>query len=129
MSDRILRLIMDSFREEFYDKAMSCISALRKESIKVIHVSKGCMGNQVHLGHSLTASLERHSGKNVLVLSPVNNSRGNPNSYLAGLNCSSLSFNILQASEGRMFNKFLEGLKEQLRKKASFWARMKEGEM
>ncbi len=39
MKERILRLIMDSFKDEFYNKAMSCIHALRKESIKVKKVS------------------------------------------------------------------------------------------
>jgi hypothetical protein len=32
-----------------------------------------------------------------------------------------------QALEGQMFNTFLEELKEQLRSKTSFWARIKEG--
>ena len=35
--------------------------------------------------------------------------------------------NILQAVEGEMFNKFLQDLKEQLRNKASFWSRMRQG--
>ena len=39
MKDRILRLIMDSFKDEFYNKAMSCIHALRKESIKVNNIN------------------------------------------------------------------------------------------
>ncbi|XP_028404243.1 X-ray repair cross-complementing protein 5-like [Dendronephthya gigantea] len=36
MKDRILQLVLDSFRDEFYDKAMLCIHALRKESIKAV---------------------------------------------------------------------------------------------
>ena len=64
MKERILRFIMDSFKDELYNKAMSCIHALRQESIKAV--------------------------------------------------------------EGQMFNKFLEELKEQLRSKTSFWARIKE---
>ena len=36
MKERIVQLIMDSFKDEFYNKAMSCIHALRRESIKVL---------------------------------------------------------------------------------------------
>ncbi len=38
-------------------------------------------------------------------------------------------FKCFQAVEGQMFNTFLEELKEQLRNKTSFWARIKEGRL
>ncbi|KAK3699754.1 hypothetical protein QZH41_015603, partial [Actinostola sp. cb2023] len=34
MKDRIVQLIMDSFGEQFFAKALSCVTVLRKESIK-----------------------------------------------------------------------------------------------
>ena len=39
LKDRIQDLILDSFKDELYPKAISCIRALRKESIKVHTVS------------------------------------------------------------------------------------------
>lgn len=65
MKDRILRLIMDSFKDEFYNKAMSCIHALRKESIRVrlsltVQNSIGILSRFKTIRYSLSVSVFRN---------------------------------------------------------------------
>ena len=52
MKERIHRFIMDSFKDELYNKAMSCLHALRKESIKVqsiiLYLSNSVLGPSLH---------------------------------------------------------------------------------
>lgn len=35
MRERILQLVLDSFRDQFYAKALDCVKVLRQEAIKV----------------------------------------------------------------------------------------------
>lgn len=35
MRERIVQLVLDSFRDQFYGKALDCVKALRVEAIKV----------------------------------------------------------------------------------------------
>ena len=35
MRERILQLVLDSFRDQFYAKALDCVKTLRKEAMKV----------------------------------------------------------------------------------------------
>ena len=37
MKERILQLVLDSFRDQFYPKALDCVKTLRKEALKVKH--------------------------------------------------------------------------------------------
>ena len=35
MRERILQLVLDSFRDQFYAKALDCVKVLRQEAVKV----------------------------------------------------------------------------------------------
>ena len=37
MKERILQLVLDSFRDQFYPKALDCVKTLREEALKVKH--------------------------------------------------------------------------------------------
>ena len=37
MKERILQLVLDSFRDQFYPKALDCVKTLRDEALKVKH--------------------------------------------------------------------------------------------
>ena len=54
MRERILQLVLDSFRNQFYTKALDCVKALREEAIKVkdINLNTTCIYN--HKSHTFT---------------------------------------------------------------------------
>ena len=53
MKERILQLVLDSFRDQFYPKALDCVKTLREEALKVNHHHDIIIGkSHIHYYHN-----------------------------------------------------------------------------